>query len=369
MVRPLNPILRRLQYAACVVPSLAIALVALQAAPPAAASAPPIEHVLVVSVDGLRPDALEGDDLASRLPAFARLLRGAHTLDARTDAEYTVTLPNHISMVTGRPVHGPHGHLWTDNTDPPALRDLGSLHARKGTYVTSMFDIAHDAGIATGFATSKTKFWLFEQSYGWEAGGIDTTGADNGRAKIDAFLFAEHTIDLAGAVADRLRRHAGRSLDFAHFAAPDIAGHSYDWDMRRGSRYLAAIEEVDRGLALILDAIEGDAELRGRTAILLTADHGGGVPRRTHTDITCPLNFRVPFIAWVGGDRTPADLYELNPTRARPGREEIGERDANPQPIRNGDVANAAMQLLGLPSVYGSFYGALEPLRTSSPAP
>ena len=42
-------------------------------------------HVLIISVDGLRPDALN-EPLLSLLPAFNRLLRGPHTLDARTDA-------------------------------------------------------------------------------------------------------------------------------------------------------------------------------------------------------------------------------------------------------------------------------------------
>ncbi len=186
------------------------------------------DHLLVVSVDGLRPDLLEPPHLAS-FPNFARLLEGAHTLDARTDPQFTITLPNHISMLTGRPVLGPYGHGWVDNDEPPGARQGGSLHVRKGAYMASMFDVAHDAGLSTSFAASKTKFWLFEQSYGWDSGARDTTGDDQGPSKIDLFLFGDRTGDIAGAMADRLRRVSGRSLNFIHFAAPDIAGHSYDW--------------------------------------------------------------------------------------------------------------------------------------------
>ena len=39
----------------------------------------------------------------------------------------TVTLPNHVSMATSRPIAGPNGHGWTENIDPPAARHGGTL--------------------------------------------------------------------------------------------------------------------------------------------------------------------------------------------------------------------------------------------------
>lgn len=337
------------------------ALVSLVHGPPLTAPST-IDHVVVISVDGLRPELLLPPRLAS-LPSFARLLQGPHTLDARTDAQITITLPNHVSMVTGRPMFGPYGHNWTYNDTVLAANVAITLHTNKGAYITSMFDVAHDAGISTSIAVTKTKFWLFEQSYGWSAGAPDTTSPDNGQAKIDLVLFAEHTDDIAGTIADRLRRQTKRSLDFVHLAAPDVAGHSYDWNIEAGSRYCASVAEVDHGLGLILEAIDGDAELRGHTAIILTADHGGGMPRKTHTDLSCPINFHIPFVVWLGDGVAQSDLLDLNPDRARLGRDEIGERDAQSQPIRNGDAANLALELLGLPPIPGSFYGFKSPLR------
>ena len=338
------------------VPAIAVAALVAFSAPLAA-----IDHALIISVDGLRSDMLEPPNIDA-LPNFARLMRGPHTLEARTDAQYTITLPNHISMLTGRPVLGPYGHSWARNDDPAAAKDGGTLHIHKGAYIASVFDVAHDLGFSTCCATTKSKFWLLEQSYGWSAGAPDTTGEDNGPAKIDLFAFANASDELARTVADRLRREDGRSLAFVHFAAPDIAGHSFDWIVRPDSRYFASVVEVDRALGEILKAIDEDAELRGRTAIVLTADHGGGVPRKTHTDITCPLNFRIPFLVWLG-DGEPRDLYSVNSARAKPAREAIIGRDDTLQPIRNGDAANAALQLLGLPPIPGSFYGALVPFE------
>ncbi len=337
-----------------------------QSAPQTATSTAPIAapftHVLVISVDGLRTDMLEPPMIAE-FPALTRLMRGPHTLNARTDPDFTITLPNHISMVTGRATLGDAGHGWILNADPAGVNEGGTIHASKGAYVVSMFDVAHDAGVATGVFVSKTKFWVFTQSYGATFGAPDTVEPDCGTSKIDHFLYADSMEDVGESVADHLRRTHGKSLDFVHFAAPDIAGHGYDWKVKEGSKYFEAVEEVDQAIDKILRAIEKTKHLRGTTAIILTSDHGGGVPLKTHSDITCPLNFRIPFLVWTGDEGTVCDLQALNPARATPGRDELITRDAAVQPIRNGDAANAALHLLGLSAVPGSRYGVDEPLH------
>jgi len=327
----------------------------------------PFRHVLIVSVDGLRPDAIE-PPLLAELPAFARLRRGAHTLDARTDADITVTLPNHVGMLTGRPFDGPDGHGWKLNDDPPGRTQGGTLHANKGSYVASAFDVAHDAGLATAVIAGKTKFWLLEQSYGPSSGAADVLPPDFGKAKIDLFIYARETAEIARCTAERLRSAAERrvgTLDFVHFAAPDAAGHAHDWIVAADSRYFAALQEVDAALGEILAAIDVTPGLAGRTAIILTTDHGGGAPLKTHTDVTSALNFRIPFLIWAGRDAATADLYELNNDRGRPGSSRIPS-DAVPQPIRNTDAGNLALALLGLPAIPGSRFGAQTPLRIES---
>ena len=59
-------------------------------------------------------------------------------------------------------------------------------------------------------------------------------------------------------------------------------------------------------------------------------------------------NYRIPFIAWGPASR-PADLYALNPTTATPAPRRVGYA-AERQPVRNGDLANLAIDLLGLPA-------------------
>lgn len=323
---------------------------------------PAFDHVVMLSVDGLHAKVLQ-PPLIEQLPTFSRLLRGPHTLEARTDADATITLPNHVSMITSLPLAK---HAWQWNEDPPAARHGGTIHARAGRYIPSVFDVAHDRGIATAIFVGKTKFWLLEQSYGDGAGGKDETAPNDGKAKIDVVTFAERGADVVGQCSAWLTRSAvpgHRTLSFLHLAEPDAAGHSQDWDLTPGSKYMKSIEVVDRALGELLAAIDGDERLRGRVAIILTTDHGGGQPKRTHTDITAPCNFVIPFAVWLGNDRAPLDLYAINAaTRTRPAPEILPEVTAFPPPIRHGEMGNVALQLLGLPSIPDSVHNVKQDL-------
>jgi hypothetical protein len=151
-----------------VVALLASALLAPGEQPP---RSPALEHALVVSVDGLRSDALLAWQTEA-LPAFTRLLGGSATLNARCDPDYSITLPNHASMLTGRPVLGPDGHAYVKNEKVP---DDKTLHERKGAYVASFFDVAHDRGWHTALLSGKEKFALYDHSYDAENGAPDKT--------------------------------------------------------------------------------------------------------------------------------------------------------------------------------------------------
>src|SRR5262245_66489874 len=67
------------------------------------------DTVIVVSVDGLRPDAIE----TFKAPTLQRLIaEGSYTLSARTILPST-TLPSHTSMLTGEPPER-HGVYWNN---------------------------------------------------------------------------------------------------------------------------------------------------------------------------------------------------------------------------------------------------------------
>lgn len=326
------------------------------------AIAQPFDHVVVLSIDGLRADAVE-DAVRRGRPGFSTLLKGPHTLEARTDPDITVTLPNHTGMVTGRLFKGPQGHNWLPNDLPPTIVEGGTLHAAHGSYVPSMWDVAHDHGLLTGMIASKDKFILYDNSYREEQGAPDAIAPDHGRAKLDIVELAfrgEGVERKAEAALDRAAIDGRRSLWFLHFADTDLAGHGTTWDMTPGSAYLACVDRMDALVDRLVRHIEGNPSLRGRTAIVMTADHGGGAPPLSHTVAESPLNFRIPFVVWTG-DGAAADLYDLSPMRARPAASERMTA-AGGSPIRNADAGNCALWLLGLPSIPTSTVGAEQDL-------
>lgn len=145
-------------------------------------------------------------------------------------------------------------------------------------------------------------------------------------------------------------------FSFLHLVSPDFIGHSFNWGSPKQDD---AIRAVDVDLGVVLDLVDNDPKLKNHTAILLTSDHGGGglLPYH-HRAIDEPLNFTIPFHVWGPGVPAGQDLYALNEeTRTRPeeSRNPLYSLETATMPIRNGDVGNLALSLLGLPSIPGSW--------------
>ncbi|HFC54462.1 MAG TPA: hypothetical protein ENJ43_08530 [Gammaproteobacteria bacterium] len=326
-----------------------VALVALLLLPLCAAGGQ-VEFVVHVSVDGLRPDAITILGHAGA-PNFYRLrAEGAFTDNARTDANYLGTLPNHISQLTGRAVAGAAGHNYGDNREPPAHR---TLHSHKGAYLASVFDVVHDHGLSTALFTGKEKFRIFRQSYDGSHGAPDRVGVDNGRNKIDRYVCMEDTRQLLEEYLAAMRA-APFNYSLLHLRDPDSAGHRYYWDVTPGSEYMKAVRRVDGMLGKLLRLIGTDSRLAGRTVLVVTADHGGTYGSN-HTILDSRKNYTIPFYVWGPGIVPPAaDLYALNRhSRLDPGTGRP-PNSASPQPIREGDVANLVLDLLGLGPIEGS---------------
>ncbi len=321
----------------------------------AAQGTTPVEHVIHISVDGLSGSLLEellAGDVVGDYANFQRFVdEGATTFQARTDFTRTNTLPNHVSMVTGRPVQRPRGqpdtvhHGWTDNDDPGSNETLHDDGNPNVDYIASSFDVVHDHGLSTGFFASKSKFVLFEQSYDAAAGAPDVTGVDDGKDKLDVY------VEDSAIQADFLAQMAAQEFDyvFLHYRDPDGAGHDGGWG---SAQWDDAVRLVDGWLGEVFALVEGSPGLAGSTVIFLSADHGG--EGTSHSDADEVANYTIPFFAWGVGVTPGADLYDLNPTtRADPG---TGRPDYNAplQPIRNGDGGNLALALLGLPPIPGS---------------
>lgn len=316
------------------------------------------DYVVAVSIDGLGSSYMQHLIDAGKLPHFQALqTQGAGTTNARADYNITVTLPNHTSMLTSRRIAEAEGHNWTSNTDP--AKGV-TLHSNKGAYIASVMDVAHDHGLRTGIWATKTKFSLFKVSYDPSTGAPDTTGVDNGRNKVDCFEVTKTSALTEHFVA--LMSTQPCQFAFVHFGDCDGAGHRDGWG---SESYYTALAYLDTQLGAIMDLISTNAVLKGKTSLIVTADHGGF--GKDHSDSKLVLDYTIPFYVW-GAGVTPGDLYAINATtRQNPG-ERRPEYSEVKQPIRNSEVGNLALSLLGLPAIPGSMVDARQDLRIAPAA-
>lgn len=301
----------------------------------------PITRVVVVSVEGLRSGAIDTMP-ASEIPALTRLrANGASTLNARTVPERATSLPNDVSMLTGRRVavaYGGHGVA--------SEADTGStVHAAAGGYVSSVFDLAHNFGRSTALFSTASNTALIDRSWNASHGGDDPYGLDSGRDKIDTYVVRSDGDALAQAVVDQVRSRP-RAFTFVQLTEPDRVGQRYGF---ASEAYAAAVRRADRQLNRILNTIGSTSTTAGRTLVAVTSEHGG--KGKAHSDTSLLANVRVPLLVWGPGVERGGNLYGLNPHYPSPGSKVEGYTGS---PIRNGFVANLALMALKLPSAPGS---------------
>ena len=105
---------------------------------------PAIEHVVVIGIDGLRPDRL----LLADTPVMHGLMKtGAYSMWMRTTA-LAVTLPSFVSMMTGV---NPRKHAVDWDRDMPMVTTFYSK-------TPTIFELASSVGYVTAMASGKSKF-------------------------------------------------------------------------------------------------------------------------------------------------------------------------------------------------------------------
>lgn len=223
----------------------------------------PSPKVAILSVDGLRPDALRAAG-APNILALAR--RGAYTWKAQTVFP-SVTLTAHSSMLSGV---GPleHGMTW-DEWKP----------GRGCIPVPTVFGVAKAAGSRTVVVAGKDKFQHL-----------------NVPGTIDSFvLTGQGDADVANRAIVEVQ--AGFDLLFVHFPDTDLSGHSSSW---LSGAYLTHVGEADRAIGRLVEALPAE------TTVILTADHGGQGHNHGSNDA---VDMTIPWV--IAGPRIVARGREL----------------------------------------------------------
>jgi predicted AlkP superfamily pyrophosphatase or phosphodiesterase len=224
---------------------------------------PRIGHVLIISEDGLR-----GDAVAKLHLRWHDLLKqhGAWSLHAKTIRDAS-TLPAHASMLSGVEPKS-HGLTW-NNWRP----SQGYIQT------PTIFTDAQEHGLTTAFFTGKTKLRHIVPP--GTVGIYERPGY--------------YCKKVAEQAADYLMKEKP-ALAFVHFSDPDEAGHAKGW---MSPRQIKAINDSDRCLGILYEALE-KADLIDDTLIIVTADHGGH--NRVHSGAKL-IDREIPWIACGPGVR------------------------------------------------------------------
>lgn len=221
---------------------------------------PLARRVLILSLDGLRPDAIP----LAPMPTLMKLMESsAYSLTAQT-IRLSATLPAHASMLTGTCLNK-HSVDWNDY-----------LPERGYALGTDIFDIAHAAGFQTAMFVGKEKLRQITEP-----------------ASTDVYQFINDR-DLI--VTENLIQNfpADFRLLFIHFATTDDMGHVYGW---LSGEQLSVIFRADQAIEKILAELDARG-IRDETLIIITADHGG--LGNSHTS-GFPEDMTIPWIASGAG--------------------------------------------------------------------
>ena len=235
------------------------------------------QKVVLILVDGMRPDALCGIPEAEALKETA-----AYTLNARTVSP-SVTLPCHMSLFHSVT---PDRHGILSNTYAPQVRPIEGLcevlrhnEKRCAFYYCweELRDLARPGSLSNAFFSS-----------------MYTYGLD------------EATNDVADA-AIRDFRVSIPDFSFIYLGNTDEWGHKSGW---MSERYLESVRLCWRRIAQIRDTLDED------TTLIITADHGGH--DRCHgteldEDMTIPVFIEGKGFA-PGELAQPVSILDLAPT-------------------------------------------------------
>jgi predicted AlkP superfamily pyrophosphatase or phosphodiesterase len=251
-----------------------------------------IKHVVIVSEDGLRPDALAS---VSAPVHEALMRRGSYSMTARTIRRAS-TLPSHAAMLSGFDVKE-HGLFWN------------SWHPERGwIHVPTVFDAAEQSGGTAAAFVGKKKLEHIAHP-----GSVDMFSRPGYFCKKVVEQAAKYFVDKKP------------TIEFIHFSDPDDLGHAVGW---MSDPQLEAVRHSDKCLGTLVDAVHA-AGLDDETLFILSADHGGH--GRNH-DGHIPEDRLIPWVAWGPGVR-------------------VGHKIESP--IITLDTAATALWALGLPAPRG----------------
>lgn len=240
-------------------------------ATPTPTPAPP--RVALISIDGLRPDALTQD----RTPNILALAeRGSYAIAAQTIVPST-TLPGHTSMLTGVEPSA-HGITFDEYRDSFQLA------------TPTVLSLARSAGRHTVMVVGKAKLKQLALAGTLDSFVLTTRG--------DADVVNEAIVLVP----------AGFDLLVVHLPQTDQTGHVSGW---MSAEYLAQVRLADEAVGRLVSLLPLE------TSVIVTSDHGGhgrDHGTRDAADTTIPWIIAGPTVVHRGPLNRPVRTVDTAPT-------------------------------------------------------
>lgn len=206
-------------------------------------------RVLIIGVDGMSPDGIAH---ASTPVMDSLMAHGRYSLSARAVLP-TVSSPNWASMINGASPaeHGIRSNAWKPGKD----RRERHCGGERGERWPTLFGVLRSA-------RPDARIGVFHDWGGFgrlvEPGACDVLrhvpGAERTARQAAEWWLAERP-----------------DLVFVHLDHVDGAGHAHGYG---SPAYYAAVEEADRLIGLLVDAVDRSG-LAPETLLIVTSDHGG----------------------------------------------------------------------------------------------
>jgi len=264
----------------CMVAALAVA------GQRSAAQEKPTALLVVISVDGLRPDYVtEADAHGAKIPNLRRMLKEGTYADGVTGVVPTVTYPSHTTLMTGvwPETHG----IWANTTFDPLQKNYqGWYWYAEDIRVKTLWDAAAEAGRTTAAVqwpvTVGAKItWNIPEF--WRAGTAEdmklirvvaTKGLlDEAAAEIGPFRGGIDTSgegdEVRGKYAEWILEKKKPGLLILHLTALDHIEHE---TMPFSAESMAVLEGIDAVIGKVRATAERVAP--GRTFFAVVSDHG-----------------------------------------------------------------------------------------------
>lgn len=288
-------------------------------------------HVVLVGIDGVRWDVLQ-DVTTANLDRVA--VAGFIAPLQINPSGRSISGPSWATMFTGvlPPDHNIHNNDFTDHrlAQHPDVITTATRH-RPELQSYAGADWLPLVAVESGGPLLASGGFVPDRNRGADATPTDWYDAD------------QQVTDRAVAALGEFNSAPG-SLSFVYLHAVDIAGHK----LGVGAGYREAVEESDRRLGEVLDAIETRPSRADEDWLVIVAtDHGhrdeGGHGEDSVEERTAWISASGPSVPTLGGAATTADLQ-----------------------LEQADVAGHIHHVLGIPVVSDAFVG--QPFGTRSAA-